>query len=91
MQLNLNNIFTGVKSLLPLATEALSIINPGAGAAISVVSKIATEIDAAIPLAEDYLAKMKAIKAGYTQAQWDAFRASKQADDDAIMALQPTV
>lgn len=89
MNLNLNNLLAGVHALLPAAEAIVTALNPAAGAALTGIDKIANEIETGIPAVEAYLASLKAAKAGFTQEQWDALRAGKQADDDAILALQP--
>lgn len=87
MDMNLNNLLAGVNNLLPAAEAIITALNPAAGAAINGIEKVANEIEAGIPAAEKYLASLKAAKAGFTQEQWDALRAGKQADDNAILAL----
>jgi hypothetical protein len=90
MNLNFTSVFAGIKALLPVASQVLTLLNPAAGAAAGVVSKIVNEVDVALPLAKQYVADLEAAKAGYTQEQWDILKNAKQSDDDAILALQPT-
>ena len=85
--MDLKTLIADANKALDAINKAEPLINAGIGALAPQFLPLALEIEKGEKLAADYLSNLAKVKAGFSEAEWAAFVASKDADDAAIANL----